>query len=82
MSDIKIRPYDFKTMEREYVTIKLRPNAFENPGKPCRCINCGIIIANYFGYKVDYIFEGRVAEAIMGLDVMCGRCKTIFRFVI
>jgi len=55
-------------------------NNEDNFKKNFRCINCGKIVFQYAGEIVS-VFDG--AKPIEGkdIDVMCGRCKIMYRTV-
>lgn len=72
----------YKQGEPAYITVKLRPNRFPSPGKMFRCPNDGTPVIEYFGMEIVFIFEGRMVEAVMGIDALCSRCSTKYRFIV
>lgn len=46
--------------------------------KDWHCSNCGRIVFNYYS-EARIIIVGEMREVSRPMDIMCGRCKTIYR---
>lgn len=68
------------TGNNEIVTVMMRNISGE--ARSFRCFNCGHIICQLEGQPAHIRDDGSVPTEKNYLDILCHRCKIIFRFVL
>lgn len=65
----------------ERIIVVFLLNNDDNFKKNFRCCNCGKIVFQYAG-DIAGIFDGARPIESQDIDVMCGRCKIMYRTVL
>lgn len=70
----------FHDGEEEVVTVMMRNE--KSTARNFRCNNCGKVVCQVEGTPAHIQDDGSVPKDKNFIDIMCHRCKTIFRFVL
>jgi len=63
---------------QDYYTVILNYSKPHTVKKRLRCNDCGMVVFEYFA-ALEIIVEGKLYPTSVTLDVMCKKCKVIYR---